>query len=384
MPVLDPENFGLVDPEVEVRLVYRVGTGRGRTERTIRVGATNPAAYKAYLQRMDRPEILLVGAYVKTSLDKSLFNVRTKEVLDLEADAISRIRARGIRLEVDSDVNDVPFAWEVVRDGPVWKVVDPEPVRASSDVMDDILRAITSLRATQFIDAPGDELVEFGLDTSHLTLDLTVGDGEGREEIQLVFGEVDHVNKNLFVRRTGLPAPYYKVVKGSFDRIARSAAELRDTRALDFDRDEVVAIEVTGPGSVLRVVRGEDGGWAVEGEPEAPVDATNVNQLLINLAGLEILELLTGEAEPLAHEVGLAYPESEVRILGADGVALGTLAIGAVAPPAEAGGGFRRPLRPGPRLRRDAPGGRSLPRGRAPDTGGPRSRGAGPGGSPEE
>src|SRR5438445_4902693 len=79
--------------------------------------------------------VFTLAAYNKTTLDKSVNDLRDKRLLTLESDKISRI-------EVIANKQEIEFG----RNKDQWQILRPKPLRADSAQVDKLLRQLTDAK----------------------------------------------------------------------------------------------------------------------------------------------------------------------------------------------------------------------------------------------
>jgi hypothetical protein len=121
----DRKQYGLEEPAAEVD----VGT------RQLMVGDDTPAGGDFYVAVAGDPRVFTVSSYTKTSLAKSLNDLRDKSLLTLNPDKVSRVELlkKGQDLEFDR-----------TKDG--WQIMKPSASPADATAVDDLVRTLTNAR----------------------------------------------------------------------------------------------------------------------------------------------------------------------------------------------------------------------------------------------
>lgn len=148
---------GLTEPGV--RVVVRHAKG----ETAVAFGADNPTGAGVYVQRDDQ-QVFLTAAAAKSTFDLTLSDVRRKEFLEFDPQAVTKvtITASGRALRLDR------------REGG-WVLDDP-PRPADSDKVASLLSRLRALRATSFFDTP-DQRAAVRLDpAARVRIELAAGD----------------------------------------------------------------------------------------------------------------------------------------------------------------------------------------------------------------
>jgi Domain of unknown function (DUF4340) len=121
----DRKQYGLEEPVTEVD----VGT------RQLMLGDDTPAGGDVYAGVTGDPRVFTVSSYTKTSLAKSLNDLRDKSLLTLNPDKVSRVELvkKGEDLEFDR-----------TKDG--WQILKPSASPADATAVNDIVRTLTNAR----------------------------------------------------------------------------------------------------------------------------------------------------------------------------------------------------------------------------------------------
>jgi Domain of unknown function (DUF4340) len=121
----DRKQYGLEDPAAEVD----VGTHQ------LMVDDDTPAGGDVYVAVAGDPRVFTVSSYTKTSLAKSLNDLRDKSLLTLNPDKVSRVELlkKGQDLEFDR-----------TKDG--WQILKPSASPADATAVNDLVRTLTNAR----------------------------------------------------------------------------------------------------------------------------------------------------------------------------------------------------------------------------------------------
>lgn len=312
--------FGLDRPRFRVELTLADG---GR--RLLEAGEENPFD-GSFFARAGGGPVVSVGGEARFALEKDLLDLREKQLLPVEENAVSRLEVKGPKL-----------AFALERSGAGWRLAAPVSERADEGTVGRLLAALRGLRAARFVDVPGPGR-DYGLDRPRWHVRL-VGPGETVRTLALGAPAAGRgtgaspAAAELWARASGSPAvaavPERQVKDLEVDLWA-----LRDKAALHFEPDQVAALKVDRGGTSLQLQRGPaaaDGGpsreWVLTAPRTGPVTAWKASGLLYALRGLRAIRFADESGKRLA-EHGLDRPEAAVTLLGAGGETLGRLEVG--------------------------------------------------------
>ena len=313
----DLRRYGLDIPKVEV-----TASAEGVAPLTVKVGLDNPFDSSAYLQRGTDPRVYAVDSSTRSSLDKTTFDLRDKEVLSVRDPGLTRI-------ELTSKKRHFVLARDP---GQPFAFVHPTAEPADSNAVSGWLAALKSDRATRFlVDTPA-ERQGTGVEKPDVEAVFQRGSTE-KVRVRLAAGKKDG-DPVYALREDGFGTSLSEVPRSGLAALDKSPAELRDRTVLHVDPQSVSRIRFQpGEGAPAMVVerdRPTDGGpetWRLT----APVQATAEP---FKLAGLVYaLTSLRAEAteEKLPTDVsktGLGPGARAVVLEGADGKPLATLTLG--------------------------------------------------------
>ena len=127
----DLKQFGLDPPAYSLE----VSTDSNPPKFTLLLGDDTPTSGGLYAQVAGNPRVVTLASYLKSNLEKTLFDLRDRRALTLEADQLRKI-------EVDS--KGKKWTLEKNPEG-VWDLVLPPPVRADRFAVDGLISQLRGL-----------------------------------------------------------------------------------------------------------------------------------------------------------------------------------------------------------------------------------------------
>jgi len=112
----DLERYGLASPTLEVDVTEK----DNKTQRLL-LGDETPTGSAVYAALAGDPRLFTIASYHKTSLDKSLNDLRDKRMLTVSPDKVSR-------LEISGKNGEIEFG----RNKDDWQILKPKPMRADT------------------------------------------------------------------------------------------------------------------------------------------------------------------------------------------------------------------------------------------------------------
>ena len=278
------QDFGLAQPVLEVDL-----TAKDKTQKLI-LGADTPAGGAVYAMLSGDPRLFTVGSSTKTSLNKTLNDLRDKRLLPVDADKISQIAV----VQKNSDI-------EFGRNKDDWQILKPKPMRADSIQVGDLVRDLTNAKMDFSSADAKQEAVEFGRATPVATAKLT--DESGTQQLQVL------KSKDTYYAKSTAVDGVYKIDSGLGKTLEKNVDEFRDKKLFDFGDNDPNKIELHNADKAYFLTRGTGGvdDWWSDGKK---MDGANVESVISDLRDL------TATSFPAS---GFASPTIRANVVSQDG-----------------------------------------------------------------
>jgi hypothetical protein len=151
----------------------------------------NQTDEQLYATTNESTKIITVSDTILTNLDKPVSDLREKSIADFYSWDVTRI-----------DIESPDLSLSAVKDKEgVWHLDSPEGPEAVKQEIEDLLRKISYLEASEFIDPPWNA-EEYGLtgDAQKLTITVSADEKEEAETVTLLIGEEDKENNQVTVK----------------------------------------------------------------------------------------------------------------------------------------------------------------------------------------
>lgn len=271
--------FGLDEPATKV--VY---AGDDASKGELWIGHKTPIGDSFYARTADGPDVYVIPAFSAMALQKDLFALRDKRVLDFKDDDVT-----GLQLALHSETA------RLVREGGRWRMVAPVADVAREDVVRQIVDTLRFLEATAFVDDANSGLARFGLDPPFARIELELGDAMA-PQVLLVGTKVPD-EEAAYVARHGTTS-VAEVAASILTDVQKRPTDLRESRALPFDRWDVSAFDLDAAGEGFSLTKSDSGEWQVArrkdgvvGTPEVG-DWRAIDDYLEELEGVEVASFL--------------------------------------------------------------------------------------------
>jgi hypothetical protein len=204
----DLAQYGLTDPTLELD----VATKDNKTSRLL-LGDDTPTGDATYISLAGDPRVFTAATFVKTSLNKSLADLRDKRLLPVDATSVS---------SVDLTRKDQTIGFARVQNG--WQIEKPASYRTDNFQVDDLLQQLTGAKWDPSASAD-DAAKAFAKATPVATTKLT---GSSGAETLNVRNDKD----GYYAKSSAMPGTW------KIDPSAASALDQDLTRSLDDFRNK--------------------------------------------------------------------------------------------------------------------------------------------------
>jgi hypothetical protein len=260
--------FGLAAPVTRVTLHLKNGKNY-----TILFGSDTPAGGATYAKLSGGPKVYSVPTYTKTSIDKSLNDLRDKRLLVFDQDKIARVDltpAKGPEIEFGKNGQGD------------WQILKPEPVRADGLAVDDLVRKLKEAR----INLDSGKIAESTFNSTPKVATVSVTDNGGTQTAELRRDK----DKNTYAK-SSLTDAIYKVGADLADALSKPLTDFRNKKLFDFGFSEIST--VTAQGSTYSKT-GEK--WFSNGKEMDSASVSNLIDKLRDLAGTGFVPKISGNA----------------------------------------------------------------------------------------
>ena len=298
--------YGLESPRL------RVTIQAGEAPQELLVGSDIPDTGKVYVKPVAHDAVYAVNREIYPTLNKTVYNLRDKRVIDFQRTATNRFEIQGLgkaKIVCAKDLKDD------------WLIEEPVALRADAEVVDDILFGVDSLKAVEFVAEKPTNLSRYGLDPPSLQLSFITPDAE---PAILRLGKI----RNGRVYAKALNDKRVLLVKSDLlALVGMGVAGLRDKQIFEFESDHVFKLSLRH-GNVQLTCQKQGVNWRLVSPVQEDAKNGAVNSIIYRLAGLTTNEYLA--SAPNLNVTRLNKPEVQATIT-LKNLKEYTLQIGAVA-----------------------------------------------------
>lgn len=273
------KEFGLDPPEATIE----VKTNGKPQAFTLLLGSSTPTNSGFYAQVAGQPRVFTLASYLKSSLEKNLFDLRNKKVTTLASADIQQI-----------DVSSKKGSYRLLKntDG-IWDLMLPPPVRAEHFTVEGLVDELGSASMKSVVEESKKDLGRFGFSNPTLTIHLS-GTSGGQT---LVLGKKD--GEDYYAMNTAV-GPVFTLGSDFLTQFQKKTSDLRSKDLFTFSTYEVNKLTVDGPKGHQVFVQHKNGKWE-QTEPASMVVPNGKMQTL-----LQDLRDLNAKSFPTKHPTDLA------------------------------------------------------------------------------
>jgi hypothetical protein len=278
-------DYGLSDPSLEVDV-----TGKDNKTSRLLFGDDAPTGGGVYVQLAGNPRVFTAGSYVKSSLNKSLGDLRDKRLVPVDGSSVSNI-------DLDRKNHDISFAR--IQSG--WQIEKPQSYRTDNYQVDDLLSQLTGAKWDPSVSAE-DAARDFSHATPVATVKLTGSSGTDTLEVRK---EKD----DYYAKSSAVPGTW-KVDASSSSSLAadldRSLDDFRNKQVFDFGYADPEKIEYhSGSTSIMLARTGDD--WTSNGKK---MDSNSAEALVTAVRELSASKFVTA---------GFTVPTIDLTVASSNG-----------------------------------------------------------------
>jgi len=252
--------YGLASPAFELAVTEK----DSKTERLL-LGDDTPSGSGVYAALAGDPRVFTIATYRKTSLDKTLNDLRDKRLLTVSADKVSRLEIAGKNGEIEFGHNKDE-----------WQILKPKPMRADTFAVSELVRKLTD--AHMDLSSSDKSATEsesaFAKDLAVATLKLT--DESSTQQLQI------RKAKDLYYAKSSLVEGAYKIDSSLADAVDKKVEDFRSKKLFDFGYSDPSKLEIQSGPKTYSLMRGGQDWW----DNGKKMDEESVRSLVSNLRDL--------------------------------------------------------------------------------------------------
>ena len=286
------QKYGLHLPRVSVILTDEKGT------HGLHIGSGT------YVKPENRSAVYTLADDIYAQLNKSVFALRDKRVLDFQRTATTRIEIERTRHGEKTEGNENIVCVKNFDD--TWDLKTPIQTKADAQAIDDLVFGVDSLKAIEFVTDAAANLRLYGLAPPAMQVSFTQR-GEENPAVLLIGNRKDDA---VYVK-SGDSSQVSLVNRALIDNIANGVAWLRDKQILNFGIDDVNRFALKYDDVSLTCQRlGTN--WRLTVPVQEDANNAEINAILYELDDLRVEKFLPDA--PDTTKIGLNPPRIQLSL----------------------------------------------------------------------
>jgi hypothetical protein len=273
----DLTKYGLSAPSLTVTVHQK----KGKSDEIV-FGDDVPAGSLVYAQHKGNPKVYTLSSSIKTSLDKSVNDLRDKRLLTFDTNQLTRIELGPVEFGKNSQ-NE-------------WAIIKPEPYRADNFQVEELLRKVADAKMDLSGSADDTKKAAAAYAAGEPVRTVKLTDSSGTQSLDVRKVKDDYYAKSSVV--TGV----FKVSADLGKEIEKSLEDFRNKKIFDFGFSDPTRLEV---GNTAVVRSGTD--WKMNGKNQ---DTGSVQAWIDKLRDLSAAKFVT---------TGFTAPTATVTVVSNDG-----------------------------------------------------------------
>jgi hypothetical protein len=269
------KDFGLDPPATAIEV-----SASGKPEKTaLLLGDDTPTSSAVYAQVAGNPRVFTLPSSLKSSLLKTIFDLRDRRAVALEVDQLQRLQVKS---------KDKGFTLAKNTQG-VWELVLPPAVRTDRFAAEDIVSRLRNLSMQTVAAEDKKKPGEYGFGAPSLRIELQAPSGSQT----LVLGKQDKEGNRYFATNSTLE-PVFTLPADFLTSFQKDAADLRSKDLFSFSMFDVNRLEVDTPAG-HRVFERQNNKWKQTAPSPKDEPTEKVESFLNRLRDLRATAFPKGE-----------------------------------------------------------------------------------------
>jgi len=263
----------------------------------ILIGAENPLDSTFFARREDEVRVVLIPSHLKSTLEKSLFEFRQKDIFRFETDDVKNIALRAKEIQ-----------WEAEKKEAEWFFNKPVHALAKENKITGILNSLSGLKAKEFIseEKSKEEMKKLGLDRPGYEIVLTLP----LENQEITF--FLHKQEDTLYATSSLSSKIIEAEDALLSDLEEEIGKLREKEVANFYSWEVNRLHLKMGEIDWELSKDEEDNWRFESPVQEEADKNKIQTFIRKIESLEAEEFIDPPLE--LKDYGLDNPQAEVKI----------------------------------------------------------------------
>lgn len=264
----NPAQYGLADAGYEVDVIEKDGAAH-----KLLIGDEAPAGNSSYAALGGDPRVFMLASYNKTSLVKSLNDLRDKRLLVFEQDKLSRV-------ELTAKKQDIEFG----RNKEQWQIVKPKPFRADDSKVEELIRKLADAKMDLSATDEDQKKAAAAFSSGTVLATAKVTDASGTEELQV------RKNKDDYYAKSSAVEGVYKVGNDLGTALDKTVDDFRNKKLFDMGFNDPEKIELHEGAKAYYLTKGGSDWFSADGKKVDAIGAESFVEKVRDLGASKFVD----------------------------------------------------------------------------------------------
>jgi len=301
----DMEAYGLKNPRGTATIYLRNGK-----KIHLLFGKATLNSTDVYAMKEGDSRVHVVAASTFDNFNKSLDDLRDKEVIKLRKEAVTKFSIR-------RKAGKLTFA----KEGEGWKLIEPVDTPADKTEVDTLLGKVVPLTADKFVDDRPKDISKYSLDKPWIQVDIWTG--TKKRPTSLFIGKKSKTDTGKVFAMTSTDKPVFLLSDTILSDLRKEMKDVRQKQLADIEKDNVTKFVLTNSHGTFGVEKsGKE--WKLFQPKVTAADSSTVDSILWDVDDLKADEFID---KPQALKV-YALHKPQIQITVSEGSKTTTVRIG--------------------------------------------------------
>jgi len=227
--------YGLDAPQTTIELQVK-----GGAKHTLLIGDKDFTGDSVYSLIDGGPQVSLLPASLGASADKSLDDLRNKNVLDIDSAAVSSFTLKNPSGDLAATLGSDQ-----------WKFSKPGSTPADKNAVEGLISAVANAKMKTVVNEQPNDLAKYGL--ANPAIRFTAGNKSA--ESTLIVGKKQ--GDTYYARDLSRPM-IFSIDEDLYKKLAQGFGDLRDRKVLHLDASSIDKVEIEDPNGTVTLTRAQD------------------------------------------------------------------------------------------------------------------------------
>lgn len=312
----DLKPYGLEEPGFVVSLwtgaIEPIKGTQGKKEHAVYVGSKWAGGDEVFIRLEGSDEMLLVPGTILDKLGKSVSDLRTKKIFDIETEGVERVELQYASGEIIS----------CIRKGDNWRLTKPISDLCNNERVVEIINKLKNLKIDKndFITEDDSNLTKYGLDMPRITVAI---EQRGRTET-VIFGH--SLDNKVYTKNKDAPS-IFMIGETVLADLSKKPNDIRDRMVCKFEPLHVKKFNLKSGENTVTIEKSKEYDWEFTHPVKMFADTDSFKGLLNALQGMEIQNFVADNQEDMT-QWGLNVPVADVEVFKEGGESLVHIQVG--------------------------------------------------------